>query len=82
MPITTIQLDTRTRKRLAGLKASPKETYDELLTKLMRLVPEGDDEGRFSDRFRAGLLEGMVESLEGKTIPMEDVVRLLGMKAA
>jgi hypothetical protein len=80
MPITTIQLDSRTRKLLAGFKANPRESYDDVLRRFMKLVPEGDDEGRFSARFRAGILEGMVDSLEGRTIPMEDVIRLLGMK--
>jgi len=40
--ITTIQLAAATRERLALLKQSPRETYDEILNKLLDLVPTGD----------------------------------------
>jgi len=43
---TTIQVSEETRERLARLKSSPRETYDELLGKLLALIPEGDEEGR------------------------------------
>ena len=79
MPITTIQLDTKTRKKLAGLKAHPRESYDEVIRKLMKLIPDGDDEGKFSLQFRAMLLEAQIESLEGKAIPHDKAMRLLGM---
>jgi len=79
MPITTIQLDSRTRKSLAGLKAHPKESYDQVINKLMRLIPEGDDEGRYAAAFRARLLEAELESLAGLTIPHDEAMRMLGL---
>jgi hypothetical protein len=65
MGVTSIQIDSRTRERLAKLKSSPRETYDELLNKLFSLVPEGDEEGRFSRAFRVGLLEARLDIRQG-----------------
>ena len=59
--ITTIQLSPSTREKLAALKATPRETYDELLNKLIALVPEGDDEGLYTDSFRMGLLNARLD---------------------
>ena len=59
--ITTIQLSPSTRQKLAALKATPRETYDELLNKLIALVPEGDDEGLYTDSFRMGLLNARLD---------------------
>ena len=59
--ITTIQLSPSTRQRLAALKATPRETYDELLNKLIALVPDGDDEGLYTDSFRIGLLSARLD---------------------
>jgi hypothetical protein len=81
MPITTIQLDATTRRKLAGLKAHPRESYDELLNKLMRLIPEGDEEGKFSSSFRARLLAAEIEGIEGKAIPHQEAMRILGRLA-
>ncbi len=80
MPITSIQLDAKTRKKLAGLKAHRRESYDDVIGKLMRLIPESDDEGRYTAEFRAGLLQARIESLEGRTYSMGEVTRLLGLK--
>ncbi len=79
MALTTIQLDSRTRQKLASLKVHQRESYDELLNKLMRLIPEGDDEGKFSAEFRARLLQARIESLEGKSIPHAKAMRLVGL---
>ena len=79
MGLTSIQIDSKTRERLARLKASPRETYDELLNKLFALVPEGDDEGRYSRAFRVGLLEARLDIRQGRTLAHEDVKKRLGL---
>jgi hypothetical protein len=76
---TSIQVDEETRERLARLKASPRETYDELLRKLLALIPEGDDEGPYTDAFRIGLLDARLEIKTGRTLAHEDVKRRLGL---
>ena len=76
---TTIQVSPSTRQELAALKSSPRETYDELLNKLMALIPKGDDEGVYSDSFRIGLLNARLDLRAGRVIPHEQVKRRLGL---
>jgi hypothetical protein len=76
---TTIQVSTETRERLARLKSSPRETYDELLRKLIALVPEGDDEGPYTQAFRIGLLEARLDVKEGRLIPLREAKKRLGL---
>jgi hypothetical protein len=76
---TTIQVSTETREMLAGLKSSPRETYDELLRKLIALVPEGDDEGPYTQAFRIGLLEARLDVKEGRLIPLREAKKRLGL---
>ena len=75
---TTIQISPETREKLSSLK-SGRETYDELLTKLMTLIPEGDDEGKFADEFRIGLLNARLDVLQGRVISHEDIKKRLGL---
>jgi hypothetical protein len=79
MGTTTIQVSTATRRRLAKLKGSQRQTYDELLNKLMALVPEGDDEGAYTDAFRVGLLDARLDTLQGRTVPDAELKRRLGL---
>lgn len=64
MPITTIQLDTATRKRLARLKSSPRET---------------SDEGRYTDAFRVSLLNARFDIREGRGITNDQMKKRLGL---
>lgn len=79
MDVTTIQIGSETRRKLARLKSTPRETYDELLHKLMALIPEGDDEGTYTAAFRASLLTARLDTLAGRTIPLADVKKQLGL---
>ena len=72
--ITTIQLSSSTRQKLAALKTTPRETYDELLNKLIALVPEGDDEGLYTDAFRIGLLSARLD-LRARRVTDHDLVK-------
>lgn len=77
--ITTVQLSPETRARLAELKQSPRETYDEVLNKLLALVPNGDDEGRYSAAFRVGLLNARLDIRSGRTVGNEQLKQRLGL---
>lgn len=79
MGTTSIQVGNKTRQRLARLKSSPRETYDELLNKLMALVPEGDDEGTYSDAFRVGLIEAKLDVRAERTLSHAELKRRLGL---
>lgn len=77
--ITTIQIHPTTRHRLAELKMSPRETYDEVLNKLLALVPTGDEEGRYTQAFRVGLLEARLDVKEGRLVNHVRLKRRLGL---
>jgi hypothetical protein len=77
--ITTIQLTPATRERLALLKQSPRETYDEILNKLLDLVPIGDDEGVYRAAFRVGLLNARLDVRAGRTVSHEELKRRLNL---
>jgi len=76
---TTIQLDEETRNKLARLKSTPRETYDEILNKLLALVPEGDEEGRYTQAFRVSLLEARLDIKEGRMVPLRVAKKRLGL---
>jgi len=79
MAVTTIQIRTETRSRLARLKAHRRESFDDLVNRLLSLVPEGDDEGRYTSEFRIGLMEAREDVRAGRTIPHAEVKRRLGL---
>ena len=76
---TTIQLTPKTRDKLARLKSTPRETYDEVLNKLLALVPEGDEEGLYTQSFRVGLLSARLDLKEGRVMDHERVKKRLGL---
>ena len=80
MDYTTIQISRSTREKLNGLRAYKRLTYDELLNALMSLVPEGDDEGVYTEDFRASLLKGLLDLKEKKTHTTEEVKKQLGIQ--
>jgi hypothetical protein len=77
--LTTIQLTSGTRARLAALKASPRETYDEVLDKLLRLVPQGDQEGKYTEAFRVSLLSARLDIREGRLLDHDRLKQRLGL---
>jgi len=79
MAATTIQVSASTRDRLAQLKSDPRETYDDLLLKLMALIPEGDEEGRFTEAFRVGLLNALLDIRRGRLTDHAKVKKQLGL---
>jgi predicted transcriptional regulator len=79
MPYTTIQISKVTRQKLGKLKLYKKATYDEIIGALISLVPEGDDEGEYTEEFRASLLRGLIDIKAGRTYTTEEVRRKLGV---
>ncbi len=80
MPYTSIQIDPNTRKRLARLKSNPRETYDEVLNALMDLVPSHDDEGEYTEEFKASLLRSLADIKHGRTFSLSEVKKQLGIE--
>ena len=77
MSLTTIQVAGKTRQALQRLKG--RHTYDELFQMLLSLVPEGDEEGRYSDAFRLSLLESELELRQGRFVTLKDVEAEFGL---
>jgi len=79
MAYTSIQISPETRDKIARLKGSPRETYDEVLAKLSELIPSGDDEGAYSDAFRVGLMNARLGLKSGRVVSHEELKRRLGV---
>ena len=76
---TTIRLETSTKKGLESLKEHRRETFDDVIEKLLALVPEGDEEGKYSDEFRAGLLEAHFDAKQGKYVSLNKLKKDIGL---
>jgi len=79
MQTTTIQIRPATRDRLARLKSDVRESYDQLINKLLSLIPEGDEEGLYSQAFRVGLLNARLDIKEGRLTDHNRVKKQLGL---
>lgn len=79
MIYTTIQVSVGTRERLAKLKSCVKGTYDELLSALLDFVPSGDDEGEYTDEFKASMIRSLLDIKHGRTYSVRDVRKRLGI---
>jgi len=80
MGYTSIQINSETKKKLASLKSSKRETYDEILNKLMNLIPQGDEEGEYTDEFRFSLLNAKLDVKQNRVISHEQLKQKLGVK--
>ena len=80
MGYTSIQIDSETKKKLASLKSNKRETYDEILNKLMSLIPQGDEEGEYADEFKFSLLNTKLDVKQNRVISHKQLKRKLGVK--
>ena len=79
MTYTTIRLDVETVAKLATIKEYSRETYDELINKLLVIIPSGDDEGEYTPAFRTSLMRGQEDLKKGRTITHAEVKKKLGL---
>lgn len=79
MPASFARIPVResTRNELERLRKALDGTYDDLLQKLLELVPKGDDEGQYTDEFRMGLLQARIDLLKGRKVSHEELKRKL-----
>ena len=54
-------------------------TCDEVLDRLLALIPEGDEEGRYTKAFRIGLLNAYLDINEGRLTDLQQVRKRLGL---
>ena len=80
MDYTPVQISRSTREKLNGLRTNKRMTYDELLNALTSLIPEGDEEGVYSEDFRASLLGSLLDVKEKKIHTTDEVKKQLGIQ--
>jgi len=76
---TTIQISQSTRSKLAKMKMQ-NESYDDLINALIDIVPSGDDEGEYTEEFKASLMRSLIDIKKGRTHSLEDVKKQLGIE--
>jgi len=76
MDATTIQVKSETLERLKFFKDVSKESYDEIINKLMDDI----EEGQLTDEALKDIVEAKKEIREGKGQRIEDVAKELGIK--
>lgn len=74
---STIRISDSTKMRLEVLKKAGNMTYDKLIRALLSLIPEGDDEGKYTDEFKASFLESSLDAAEGRVISLDELKRRL-----
>lgn len=76
--VTSIQLDNKTKSRLEKMKTFPKESYDDIVNRLLNIVE--DDEGVLSKQTIKNIEKSLAEIKAGKVLSHKDVKRKLGLK--
>ena len=72
----SIEISNETKRALDQLISN--ENYDQIISKLLRFIPTGDDEGEYTSEFRLELLNAKLEVIEGQLIDHEKVKEILG----
>ncbi len=73
---TTIQIKDKTLKRLKFFKASTKESYDEIINKMLNEIEEGE----LSHETIEDIKTGLREIKEGKGESIEKVAKEFGFR--
>ncbi|MGC8506501.1 MAG: hypothetical protein ACP5NK_07345 [Thermoplasmata archaeon] len=76
---STIPISDVTKTRLEVLKEAGNMTYDKLIRALLSLIPEGDDEGKYTDEFKASFLESSLDAAEGRVVSLDELKRRLSL---
>ena len=74
---TTIVIQKDLKSRLDEVKLHPRETYNEIIERLLEYSV--DDEPLSEETLRA-IEEGLEDIRKGRTIPMEEVMKELGIE--
>jgi predicted transcriptional regulator len=76
--VTSIQLENKTKARLDKMKVFPKESYNDVVNRLINVVE--DDEGVLSEQTIKNIEKSLAEIKAGKVVSHKDVKRRLGLK--
>jgi predicted transcriptional regulator len=76
--VTTIQLENKTKARLEKMKSYPKESYDDVVNRLLNLAE--DDEDVLSEQTIKNIEEGLADIKAGRVYTSEQVKKKLRLK--
>jgi len=76
--VTSIQLEKRTKAKLEKMKIFPRESYDDVVNRLLNVTEE--DEGILSEKTIKDLEEGVADIKAGRVYTSEQVKKKLGLK--
>ena len=76
---TSIQIGIGTRKKLLRFKEYARETYDEILNKLMAIVEKIKSEGELSDETKKAIEEGRRDMAAGRAYSTKKLLKALGV---
>jgi len=80
MDYTSIQIHRGTRIKLQSFKDYRRETYDELLNKMMNIIDALKDEPELREEVIEEVFEARKEAKEGKTYSTRKLLKELGVK--
>jgi hypothetical protein len=75
---TTVLVHKETKMRLEKMKEYAKESYDEVINKLITLVSLMQKEGELSDKTLADIKEARTQIAAGKKINTKELMKNLG----
>jgi predicted transcriptional regulator len=75
--VTSIQLNNKTKSKLDNLKIFPKESYDDVVKRLISMAE--DDEGVLSEQTVKDLEKALDEVKRGKLVSHAEVKRKYGL---
>ena len=76
--VTTIQLEEMTKKRLERVKMFPRETYNQVIERL--LEREDDEEGQLSPRTIRNIERSLADIKAGRVYSTKELKKELGIK--
>ena len=54
-------------------------TYDKLIRAFLSLIPEDDEEGKYTVEFKASFLEGSLDIAEGRIVSLKEMKKKLDL---
>jgi len=75
--ITTIQIRKSTKYKLDSVKEYPRQTYDEVVSKLIELVEE--DKMELSEETKQAIIEARRDIKKGRTLSTKELIKELGI---
>jgi flagellar motor component MotA len=76
---TTILVHKETRKKLASLKEYARESYDEVINKLITIFEKIKSEGELSDETKRDIEIARKQIKEGKGMSTRELIEKLGL---